>query len=373
MYKDPLVHIHIADIHFGAIDPIKQLQILEEQFINKIAPANFHILSIDGDLFDKKFSANSYAVSCAIAFVNKCLELCLYRHATMFIISGTESHDSGQLSLFTDIERMYPNNFKIINDICFQYVNRYKILCIPEKYNKPAYYYEQYLSEAYDLCFMHGTLVGGVYGANNEKIKSNREPVFSIDSFSSCRGPIISGHVHKAMCLNSNMYYVSDPIRHRFGEEEEKGFAICISSPHGHYYKFIGISSFRYDTIKLEDLGTNDPNLIALKLNEMQANGIDFIRLDMSGPRENFAIPILNSLEKLYAQNHSISIIKPEVNRQPKINTTEEILNKYSDMDFLLDSKLSELDRFVMYINYNKGSDFITVEKLKEVLNNSNL
>ena len=369
MIKEPLVHIHVADIHFGAIDPIKQFQIMREQFINRIAPCKFNILSIDGDLFDKKFSANSEAIACAIQFVNQCLELCLRNNALMIIISGTESHDAGQLSLFKDYMRVYPHNFIIIEDIQFVYAFGYKILCIPEKYGKPASYYESKLCESYDMCFMHGTLVGGVYGANKEKLESNREPVFSIDSFSSCKGPIIAGHVHKAMCLNSNMYYVSDPIRHRFGEEDEKGFGICISSSAGHYYKFIGIASFRYDTITLESLGTNDPDKIIKKLNEMQMNGIDHIRLDMSGPREEFAIPIMNLLEHQYAQNSNISFIKPSVNKTVPINTTEDIINKYSDMDFLLDNKLSEVDKFVMYVNYNKGCEFITADKLKAILN----
>ena len=367
--QNPIIHVHIADIHFGAIDPYTQLQILEEQFLSRIFQVPFNILAIDGDLFDKKFSANSDAVTCAIQFVNKCLNLCLQRNAMMIMISGTESHEAGQLSLFKDYERIYGNQFHIVESIQFIYAFGYKILCIPEEYGKQAYYYESKLCESYDMCFMHGTLVGGVYGANKEKLQSNREPVFSIESFSSCKGPIISGHVHKAICLNSNMYYVSNPIRYKFGEEEEKGFAICISSPIGHKYEFIPITSFRYDTITLESLGTNDPDMIVKKLNDLQANGIDYIRLDMSGPKEEFATPIINLLEMQYAQNPHVSLIKPSVNREAPVNTTEDIMNKYSGMDFLLDNKISELDKFVMYINYNKGCEFITVDKLKQVLN----
>lgn len=365
--RNPIIHVHLADVHFGAIDPEEQMRILQEQFLSQISMIPYNILAIDGDLFDKKFSANSDAVAYAIRFINECLSLTLVKNAIMIMISGTESHEAGQLSLFKDLSRLYPNNVYIVEDIQFIYAYGYKILCIPEVYNKPASYYEDKLKEYYDMCFMHGTLVGGVYGANKEKLQSNREPVFSIDSFSSCRGPIISGHVHKAMCLNSYMYYVSNPIRYRFGEEEEKGFSICVSNDYGHYYQFMPITSFRYQTITLDSLGTNDPDMIVKALDNMKANGINYIRLDMSGSKV-YSKPIISMLETQFAQDPRVSLIKPKEEKELPLNTTEDILQKYSDMEFLLDPKLDELTKFIMYVNHNKGSDFLTVDKLKEIL-----
>ena len=367
--QQPIVHVHIADVHFGCVDPRKEFDILLEQFINPISRINFNILAIDGDLFDKKFSASSSAVYYAIQFVNLCLDLCLKRNAALIMISGTKSHEAEQLSLFKDLTRIYPNNVFVIESIQFLHLFGYKILCIPEEYGMDPYYYESFLSQSYDMVFMHGTLVGGVYGANSEKLNSPREPVFSLVSFSSCRGPIISGHVHKAMCLNSYMYYVSNPIRYRFGEEEEKGYGICISSPMGHRYQFMPITSFRYETISFESLRTNDPDMIVKKLNELQEQGIDHIRLDMRNTNEEFASPVIAMLNDKFAHNPSISLMKPSVNRdEVQINTTESIAAKYEGMDFLLDPKLSELDRFVMYINHYQGSDFINIETLKKLL-----
>ena len=367
---NPIIHIHIADIHFGSIDPETEFKILVEQFINKINQIPFNILAIDGDLFDRKFSASSDAVSYAIKFVNLCVELCLQRNAILVMISGTKSHEADQLSLFKDLTRIYPQNVFIVEHIQFLYLFGYKILCIPEEYGQPSSYYETYLRELYDMVFMHGTLVGGVYGANKERLDSGREPVFSIDSFSGCKGPIISGHVHKAMCLNSYMYYVSNPIRYRFGEEEEKGFGICISSPVGHRYEFIPITSFRYETITLKQLATNDPEVIARKLDELHANGVDYIRLDMRDVDEKFANPIISVIDQKYTQDATVSLLKPQINRnEVQVNTTEAINAKYEGMDFLINPKLGELERLVMYINYYEGSDFITVDKLKEVLN----
>ena len=52
--KSFVTEVHIADIHFGSIDPAKQYNILNEQFLQRIAQIDFDILSIDGDIFDKK-------------------------------------------------------------------------------------------------------------------------------------------------------------------------------------------------------------------------------------------------------------------------------------------------------------------------------
>ena len=147
------------------------------------------------------------------------------RGATLVLISGTESHDAGQLSLFYNMRDLFSNlDIRIIEKTQFIETHGLKILCIPEEYGKGTAYYEMFLKQTYDAVFMHGTLVGGIPGATKEDLNAKREPVFSIDSFSGCKGPIISGHVHTAMCLQQHMYYLSSPIRYRFGEEAEKGY-----------------------------------------------------------------------------------------------------------------------------------------------------
>ena len=66
-----LYEVHIADIHFGAMDPLKEYQILYEQFISKISSLpRTDIIAINGDIFDKKMMANSPAIYYAIRFVS---------------------------------------------------------------------------------------------------------------------------------------------------------------------------------------------------------------------------------------------------------------------------------------------------------------
>lgn len=366
-HKRYLTEVHIADIHFGSIDPSKQFLILQEQFLNKINFIDFDILSIDGDIFDKKFMANNDAVYYAMEFVRLCTEMCIRKEATMVIIAGTESHDAGQLQLFYGYRDIPELDIRIVEHLKFEYIQGLKVLCVPEEYNKGEDYYRTCLDDVYDTVFMHGTVVGSIYGASKEDLNSNRYPIFSIDSFGGCRGPIICGHVHKAMCLNGYIYYCSNPIRDRFGEEEDKGFNIVLHDKVTNYHSinFIPIESFRYDTIDIRTLQYSEPNVVIQHLDNLLTNGIDNIRIDFSELNEPTVQKII---EQYYENNPNVAIKRYVEKNSPKVNTTEEIEKKYSELDFLLDPSLDGYTKFVNFINHNEGKQFITVEKLKEIL-----
>ena len=370
--KPYVTEVHIADIHFGAIDPIKQYNILQEQFLNNISSIDFDILSIDGDIFDKKFMANSDAVYYAIEFVRNCVELCRLRNATLIIISGTESHDAGQLKLFYGYTEDESVDVRIIEKLSFTTAQGLKILCVPEEYGKGEEYYRDKLNDIYDTAFVHGTVVGSVYGASKEDLGSNKYPVFSIDSFGGCRGPIMCGHVHKALCMNGYIYYCSNPIRYKFGEEEEKGFCILLHNrfDNSHYMNFIPIKSFRYDTINIKSLEYSDPNSVIKHLDGLLASGIDNIRIDFSDLNEP---TIQKIIEQYYENNPSISIKRYTEKNIPQVNTTADIEEKYSDLNFLLDPNIDSYTKFVNFINHNEGTQFITVEKLKSILSGGNI
>ncbi len=367
-----VTEVHIADIHFGSVDPMKQYNILCEQFLNKISQIDFDILSIDGDIFDKKFMANSDAVYYAVEFVRNCVDICRSKMATLIIISGTESHDAGQLKLFYGYEQDETVDVRIVEKASFIYVQGLKILCVPEEYGKGEEYYRTVLDDVYDTAFMHGTIVGSVYGASKEDLNSTKYPVFSIDSFGGCRGPIMCGHVHKAMCLNGYIYYCSNPIRYKFGEEEEKGFCILLHNrfDNSHYMQFIPIESFRYDTINIKSLEYSDPNLVISHLDNLLANGIDNIRIDFSDLNEP---TIQKIIEQYYENNQSVSIKRYIDKSVPQVNTTQEIEEKYADLDFLLDPNIDSYTKFVNFINHNEGKQFITVEKLKSILSGGSI
>ena len=47
---------------------------------------------------------------------------------------------------------------------------------------------------------------------------------------------------------------------------------------------------------------------------------------------------------------------------------SESNMNVDETYNFILDDKLSDFEKFVMYVNLNEGSEFITVDRLKEIL-----
>ena len=163
------------------------------------------------------------------------------------------------------------------------------------------------------------------------------------------------------------MYYVSNPIRYKFGEEEEKGYGILVTNSYGHCYKFIPITSFRYDTIAIRDLGLTDPDAIINHINNLQTNGIDHIRLVCTG-----LDPIVtNAVSQYYNRSDGIKVEKEKASKStdsPAVDTTQEILDKYKDLGFLLDPNINEYEKLSRFINYNLGGEFITVDELRAIL-----
>ena len=257
-------------------------------------------------------------------------------------------------------------DFRIVEHIQFEYAKGLKILCIPEEYGKPAEYYADKLCNIYDTVFMHGTVVGSVYGANKYTLETKKAPVFSIEAFAGCKGPIIAGHVHKASCYNSYIYYVSNPIRYKFGEEEEKGYAIVLHSPGGHLYHFEPIRSFNYITINREEIKSQDPNEVIRYLDNLQANGIDHIRIDFS----NVSDPITQSLIEKYSATNPNVVVKRYVEKSSSEENQyiDDIDSRFSEMEFLVDPATDPYTKFVNFVNHNEGKIILTVDQLKAIL-----
>lgn len=366
--RGTLKEIHISDIHFGVIDPKMHYSILEEQFISKIEYINFDILSINGDLFEHKYMSNSDVVMYAVKFIDRLVNICRNNNATFILIHGTMFHDANQLKLFYHYLTDPSIDIRIVEDVKFEYVKGAKILCIPELYNKGDDYYNEFLinSGEYDSIFMHGTFKGSVFGANKEDLNTAKSPVFSIENFKLCRGPMIAGHVHRPGCFSTYFYYCGSPIRYKFGEEEDKGFIILLHNldTHEHYVHFETIESFRYDTINLDHMIMYDPKDIIAHLKQLQASGIDNIKVEFSLDNEEN----LNIIKNYYKNNSNIKINTENKIKTETIKNTEEVLEKYKEYNYILDPKLSEYDILVRYINDNKGFEYITVKELMKIL-----
>nr|DAL58579.1 MAG TPA_asm: DNA repair exonuclease [Caudoviricetes sp.] len=366
--KDLFVEAHIADLHFGVMDPLKEFRILQEQFLNYIDSMNvLDIVSINGDIFDRKLLANSDAVMYAMYFVQNLVNICIRKNATIILISGTASHDADQLKLFTPFIRSGVD-IRIIFETQFIFVKGKKILCIPEMYNMGEEYYLKYLqySGLYDSCYMHGTFMGAIRGKDEANLNSNREPVFSMDHFASCKGPIISGHNHVNSVYKKDFYYCGSPIRWRFGEEGEKGFLILVHNLVTRKYlvHLEPIYSFRYDTINLDDMLKSDPRFIIDYINKLKSDGIDFIRIKFT-KNDSEKISILKS----YFNNRSDIKIEANFEREKIKRQLQEMDEKYQEYDYLFDDNLSSKEKLVQYINQQENSTYWTLDNFESFVN----
>lgn len=371
---DMFIEAHIADLHFGAFDPIRQYKILKEQFIDELDKMPvLDIISINGDIFHHKFMANSDAVSIACYFITDLVNLCAKKGATLIIISGTYSHDADQIRLFYPIAnqaRQYGIDVRIVEQAQFEYVRGKKILCIPELYGMGEKYYRDLLfcNGFYDACYMHGTFVGSIYGKNEPNLNSIREPVFCMDDFLYCGGPIISGHVHIPQCIQSHFYYCGSPYRWQFGEEEEKGYIILLQDIKNHSYavRYNHIVSDSYVTLNIDDIANNDPQDIISYIDKMiKDRRIDYARIVFSSMNESN----INVLKTYYKNNKNISLMNKS--KEDKIvKDMKEVQDKYGKYTYLLDKNISPEEKLTEYINQCKGSMFITVDELKNILKN---
>lgn len=362
--RGTLNQVHIADLHFGVINPETQYNIYKEQFIDKIKELPIDLVSIDGDTFDKKFMSNTDAIRYANKFIFDLVLLCKQKKITLIIIDGTTEHDAGQLRLFYHYLQDPELDIRIVENIQFEYVKGAKILCIPEMYGIEESVYRKFLFESgqYDLCFMHGTIKGAVYKDN-----AGQSRLFTIEDFCNCLGPIISGHVHTGGCFYTYFYYTSSPIRWKFGEEGPKGFLILLydMDTRRHYLHLEEIQSFRYDTINLDELIASDPDYIIKYINDLkETQGIDYLRVEFT---KDIASDNLDILKSYYRNNGTIKFkINDSASKATKAFVEEaELFDQYQ---YLFDPALNEYEKLARYINDKQGYAYISGDAIRELV-----
>ena len=365
--NDTFIEAHIADIHFGCIDPRVEYNILVEQFINYLEEMEtLDIICIEGDLFDHKFMANADAIVYAAYFVQRLVDIARYKQSTLIMISGTSSHDADQLKIFSPYMNDQTVDVRIINTVQFVYVKGKKILCIPELYGLSEEEYQKYLfySGSYDFAIMHGTIKGAVYGDN---VGQGR--LFTIDDFINCRGPIISGHIHKPGTFSDHFYYCGSPYRWRFDDDHFKGFILMMMNLESREYivDYEEIHSFVYKTITMKELISNDPKDTIQYIRDLKFNeGIDFIKIKFINEISLSDKMILNNV---FRNDDTVSLEYKTIEEKIQEETQRNVLQDSTQYSFLLDPNYTDQQKFVMWVNHLKNDEtYMTVERLQEML-----
>lgn len=359
--QDILIGAYCADIHFGALDPKTQYNILKEQFVDKLVNLPLDIVALAGDLFDHKTMANSDLIMYALLFVEYLVNTIIRpKNITLIIIAGTAGHDAKQLKLLYKYLQDTSIDVRIVETIKFEYVKGHKILCIPELAGIDESIYQYYLSQWYNQVIMHGTIKGAV-----AKDEVGECRLFHIEDFINCTGPIISGHVHEPGCFNKYFYYTGSPYSWSFSDHDNKGFLIVISNKvtRMHYTHHERIESFRYETINLDNLVSSDVNTIIQYIDHIkEEKGIDYIRIE-------FELEVPNTIKKLldtyYKNNNEVkfkySFTKERKDIEEKLSSMEE----FQQYSYIYDKSLSEYEILARYINNDKGYVYVTADEIK--------
>lgn len=221
---------------------------------------------------------------------------------------------------------------------------------------------------------MHGMINGTVYTQEEPELGSEKAPIFKVDDFYFCRGPIIAGHVHVPGCYEKYAYYCGSPYRWSHGEEQPKGFYILLRNLNdgSHYIHFEEIFSANYKTINIDDLLLADPKDAINYINNLkESEGIDYIRLQFKNELDDNTSTNLQLIKNFYRTNPSVKIHHKQKKKKVDINNKNvenEVIEKYKQYEYIVDPSLSEYEVLVRYINDNKGYEFITVDELTKIL-----
>lgn len=365
------IQAHISDIHFGVIDPKVEYDFLKSQFVDKIRGINLDCISIDGDLFDRLTMSNTDATLYASLFIKDLIDICRENqargiHTILVLLAGTRNHDAGQLRIFYQYLTDPTVDIRIVEDIRFENINGCKVLCIPELYNVPDNVYWEYLYKQgeYDMVFGHGTIQGAVYD-NGQNVARIFEP----DDFAFCRGPVIFGHVHPGGSFHGFCYYNGSPIRWCFGEEEIKGFQLIVydMDTKKYYIHKEPITSYRYDTISIDDIIMNEPDYIINYIeNKRKTEGIDFIRIKCTSSTS--IEDKINVLKTYYQNNRNV---KFQIQRDSNLlngDIREQTQNLYDKYSYLFNKSMSPYEIFTKFVNESQSDIIITVDQLVSIL-----
>ena len=253
----------VGDIHFGCY-PATLLYKEFQLIIKTIQEKNINAVIIVGDYFDTRLSLSSpHSVNAIKAFCDL-LKACEKKNIKLRVIRGTASHDpENQLNNLANIAKSTNCDFRLFLTVGEEELfPDCKVLYIPEEYMEDKdIYYKNFFNKKYDCIFGHGMFEETNFSSNKLKTMK-RYPVFNSKFMENiCSGPIIFGHIHQSQIIRSRIMYTGSFTRSRFGEEEAKGFLILLHDldTQVHYVSFQEVTSFRYDTIYLDELVSEDP------------------------------------------------------------------------------------------------------------------
>lgn len=367
--KGEIVGLLIADIHFGKTNDDKGLyKSLVKYFYPKInyfgKKHELDFVSIVGDLFDRIIKLNENGSIYAIKFINVLIEKALKYNFKIRILKGTKTHDFNQLDNFKELEKRYPNTFKIIETVQTEKLfDNFNVLYIPEEYiENPDEYYSKYFKKKYDLILFHGTMSFASYISNIESERAVKNaPTFNSKQIASIvYGKAIGGHIHIRQKYKNKIEYIGSFSRFCFGEEKPKGFLEYFYQPKTHNCRTIFIENEdapKYVTFNINDIEADNLEEKMSIINKLKKE-YDHVRIIANDIEQKDALTIKNLLNE-----------DEKVKIEVKCNDLEDKIDK--KYMFIINREYDIPTTIQKYISLQKGKE-IDIKKIREIIKSEN-
>lgn len=356
----------VGDIHIGS----QKTEELSKQLENVLYPFlkdyNPDLLVNLGDTSHYKLMLNSNDSVLYIDLGYKLKEL----SKNVLIVGGTLSHDMAQFRIYNNL---IDKNFRVIYRADNILLSDLNILVLPEEYDLPLDYYDNFFKKnmKYDFAFGHGMFdfVSFIPKKLLNIVNSKHARIWKVTEFDKILyGLCVFGHIH-IKSKKSNIIYPGSFSRFCFGEDEDKGFLAIeydekkrkvikkefIKNNLAPSYKDI----FTSDLIKL----TKNTEEMLKYLREIAENNFKF-RVVINTP--NLDEGIRNNIDGFVKQTNNGSIIKKlpkecqilesnDIKKIEKQKIINEKIEKFSNLDFYELTKLYAKEE----MKRNIDNDFI--------------
>ena len=368
MNDKPFCVAFIADIHFGALPSESLFMQLKERFLKVVKKYPVDMIVFGGDLFHNIITMNYSTSHVVLMFMESVIELAKSKNIKYIrIIQGTISHDNNQLHNFHMFEDKPEVDFRIIMNVQEEELAEgIKILYVPEEYmTSPKEYYAKYLdgvNKKYDFIFGHGMVREVAFVAKSQESENtmSKAPIFeSKQLINACRGPVFFGHIHIRTTIRDHLYYPGSFSRWRFGEEDPKGWYLCLYEPNTGKYlnKFIEndlASEYITVSVELTETFAKHPELIEKTLKRIIADHIR-LRLEVGDIDSSFAIKYLTDI---YGKGSSVKIDIKNKEKEMAEEHENEIMEQLKDKyGFVFDESLTLAEVIQKFIKAKKDKD----------------
>ena len=369
----------IADIHFGAVKSDILFTQLEQKFLKIIRKNKLDMIVFGGDLFHSIITMNYSTSHYVLLFMDRVMEICKKNKIKYVrILQGTMSHDNNQLNNFKIYENNRSVDFKVIPTVQEETLSEgVHILYVPEEYmENREEYYSRFLNrfKDYDFIFGHGMFTEVSFQAKKQdsEVTMSKAPIFNSKTFiNACRGPIYFGHIHMKTTIKDHIYYPGSFSRWRFGEEDPKGWYLCMYDINTHKYLHEFIENKlaeQYLTIETIPTPEMTPDMVSTLVTNALKEA-EHVKLKIIIRDNCDCSYLLSYLNNMYSQ---VPDVKLDVINEYEFKTERLIDTKIkeimSDYDFIKDPGLTHEEKIQRYIKIKRGK-VVPISVITDILN----